>query len=194
MREGDFFTVLSDRQTAALILALYEADKPVIMKDLQGVTNHTQTLRQRLDSMEAEGIVVLDTVYSPHKYVNVSLTDVGKEIALLVSMANTIIPGDISGKSINMRYADPILRLLRGKEYVVQKDIKAVMPYYDSITKVLAKMEKEGLVTRSVSSESYREIRYALTPMGKQVADAFEMINDKLTDYGPRRRSAECME
>ena len=194
MREGDFFTVLSDRQTAALILALYEANKPVIMKDLQGVTNHTQTLRQRLDSMEAEGIVVLDTVYSPHKYVNVSLTDVGKEIALLVSMANTIIPGDISGKSINMRYADPILRLLRGKEYVVQKDIKAVMPYYDSITKVLAKMEKEGLVTRTVSSESYREIRYALTPMGKQVADAFEMINDKLTDYGPRRRSAECME
>ncbi|MBR6911924.1 MAG: winged helix-turn-helix transcriptional regulator [Candidatus Methanomethylophilaceae archaeon] len=194
MREGEFFTVLSDRQTAALILALYEANKPVIMKDLQGVTNHTQTLRQRLDSMEAEGIVVLDTVYSPHKYVNVSLTDVGKEIALLVSMANTIIPGDISGKSINMRYADPILRLLRGKEYVVQKDIKAVMPYYDSITKVLAKMEKEGLVTRSVSSESYREIRYALTPMGKQVADAFEMINDKLTDYGPRRRSAECME
>ncbi len=184
MREGDFFTVLSDRHTAALILELYEADKPVIMKDLQGATNHTQTLRQRLDSMEAEGIVVLDTVYSPHKYVNVSLTDVGKEIALLVSMANTIIPGDISEKSINMRYADPILRLLRGKEYVVQKDIKAVMPYYDSITKVLAKMAEEGLVIRTKSDESYREIRYSLTPTGRQVADAFETIHKKIASKG----------
>jgi DNA-binding HxlR family transcriptional regulator len=184
MREGEFFTVLSDRQTAALILALYEADKPVIMKDLQGVTNHTQTLRQRLDSMEAEGIVVLDIVYSPHKSVNVSLTDVGKEIALLVSMANTIIPGDISEKSINMRYADPIFRLLRGKEYVVQKDIKAVMPYYDSITKVLAKMAEEGLVIRTESDESYREIRYSLTPTGRQVADAFETIHKKIASKG----------
>ena len=184
MREGDFFTVLSDRHTAALILELYEADKPVIMKDLQKTTNHTQTLRQRLDSMEAEGIVVLDTVYSPHKYVNVSLTDVGKEIALLVSMANTIIPGDISEKSINMRYADPILRLLRGKEYVVQKDIKAVMPYYDSITKVLTKMAEEGLVIRTESDESYREIRYSLTPMGRQVADAFETIHKKIASKG----------
>ena len=184
MREGDFFTVLSDRHTAALILELYEADQPVIMKDLQGVTNHTQTLRQRLDSMEAEGIVVLDTIYSPHKSVNVSLTDVGKEIALLVSMANTIIPGDISEKSINMRYADPIFRLLRGKEYVVQKDIKAVMPYYDSITKVLTKMAEEGLVIRTESDESYREIRYSLTPTGRQVADAFETIHKKIASKG----------
>lgn len=184
MREGEFFTVLSDRHTAALILELYEADKPVIMKDLQGVTNHTQTLRQRLDSMEADGIVVLDTVYSPHKSVNVSLTDVGKEIALLVSMANTIIPGDISEKSINMRYADPIFRLLRGKEYVVQKDIKAVMPYYDSITKVLAKMAEEGLVIRTESDESYREIRYSLTSTGRQVADAFETIHKKIASKG----------
>ena len=114
---------------------------------------------------------------------NVSLTDVGKEIALLVSMANTIIPGDISGKSINMRYADPILRLLRGKEYVVQKDIKAVVRSNDSTTNVLAKMEKEGLVTRTVSSESYREIRYSLTPIGKQVADAFETIYRKIVSF-----------
>ena len=32
-------------------------------------------------------------------------------ISPVFSMANTIIPGDIAKKSINMRYADPILRL-----------------------------------------------------------------------------------
>ena len=48
---------MSDRHTAALILALYEADAPLMMKSLQKVTNHTQTLRQRLDSMADEGVV-----------------------------------------------------------------------------------------------------------------------------------------
>lgn len=180
MRDTDFFTSMSDRNTAALILALYEADRPLIMKDLQDITNHTQTLRQRIDSMEKDGIVDVEIVSTVHKQVRIGLTEKGEEIALLVSMANTIIPGDISDKSINMRYADPILRLLRGKEYVVQKDIKDVVRSYDSTTKVLAKMEKEGLVTRTISSESYREIRYSLTPMGKQVADAMDSIYRKI--------------
>lgn len=185
MKGGDFFTIMSDRHTAALILALYNADGPVIMKDLQDITNHTQTLRQRLDRMEEDGIVDIEIVYVPHKFVKVSLNDTGKEVALLVSMMNSIIPGDdVEQKSINMRYADPILRLLRGKEYVVQKDIKTVMPYYSSIVKVLAKMVEEGLVIRTESDESYREIRYSLTPMGRQVADAFESIHKKIASKG----------
>ncbi len=185
MRDSDFFTSMSDRNSAALILALYEAERPLIMKNLQSITNHTQTLRQRIDSMERDGIVKVENVYTVHKQVRIGLTDTGREIALLVSMANTIIPGDISDKSINMRYADPILRMLRGKEYVVQKDIKDVVRSYDSTTKVLARMETEGLVTRTVSSESYREIRYSLTPMGKQVADAFETIYKKIPTVTP---------
>lgn len=181
MREGEFFTVMSDRHTAALILALYNADGPIVMKDLQKITNHTQTLRQRLDRMEEEGIVDIQITYEPHKFVKVSLNDAGKEIALLVSMMNSIIPGDdIEDKSINMRYADPIMRMLRGKAYVVQKDIKAVMPYYESITKVLKRMEQEGLVTISESDEGYREIRYSLTPTGKQISDVFQIIFTKI--------------
>ena len=181
MREGEFFTIMSDRHTAALVLALYDADKPVVMKDLQNITNHTQTLRQRLDRMEEDGIVDIEIVYDPHKFVKVSLNDTGKEVALLVSMMNSIIPGDdVEEKSINMRYADPIMRMLRGKDYVVQKDIKAVMPYYSSITKVLGKMAEEGLVIKTESEEGYREIRYSLTSTGKQVADAFESIFKKI--------------
>lgn len=180
MRDSEFFTSLSDRHTATLILALYDADGPLIMKDLQRITNHTQTLRQRLGRMEAEGIVDLETVYGPPKSIRVSLTETGKEIALLLSMADATIPGEIGTKSINMRYADPILRMLRGKEYVVQKDIKAVMPYYNSITKVLSKMEDEGLVLRTISEEGYREIRYSLTPSGKRIADAMDSIYRKI--------------
>ena len=190
MREGEFFTVMSDRHTAALILALYDADGPIVMKDLQRITNHTQTLRQRLDRMEEDGIVDIQITYEPHKFVKISLNETGKEIALLVSMMNSIIPGDdIEEKSINMRYADPIMRMLRGKEYVVQKDIKAIMPYYDSITKVLRRMESEGLVTISEPDEGYREIRYSLTSKGKQVADAFESIFKKIEAARSENRS-----
>ena len=87
-----------------------------------------------------------------------------------------------------MRYADPIMRMLRGKEYVVQKDIKAVMPYYDSITKVLKRMESEGLVTISEPDEGYREIRYSLTPKGKQIADAYENVFKKICSNDDGRR------
>lgn len=179
MRQGDFFTVMSDRHTAALTLALYDREDTVL-KDLQSVTKHPQTLRQRLDQMEEEGIVNLETVYTTHKFVKISLTETGKEIALLLSMADTVIPGDIADKSINMRYADPILRVLRGKEYVIQKDIKAVMPYYNSFTRVLSQMEKEGLVDIGESTESYREVRYSLTPTGKRIADVFDSIYRKI--------------
>ena len=34
-----------------------------------------------------------------------------------------------------------------------------MLPYYDSITKVLAKMAEEGLVIRTESDERFREIR-----------------------------------
>lgn len=182
MREGEFFTVMSDRHTAALILALHEMDGPIVMKELQKITNHTQTLRQRSDRMEEEGIVDIAITYEPHKFVKVFLNGTGKEIAMLVSTMDSLIPGGgIEKKSINMRYADPIMRMLRGKEYVVQKDIKNVMPYYDSITKVLGKMADEKLVVRKESDEGYREIRYTLTSKGGQVADAFESIYRKIT-------------
>ena len=176
--DGNFFTVMSEARTVSCILALKGKENPK-MKDLQHITNHSQTLKARLDEMEAEGIICIKTVYRPKTYL-ISLTDKGNDIALLLSIADTIIPGELSTKSIDLKYADPLLRMLRGRDYVVQKEILTVIPVFASIKKVLSKMEEEGLVTIEENTDSHREVRYSLTPVGKKIADVFEAIHTKI--------------
>ncbi len=179
MKQDGFFTSLSDSDTVRLILELH-ARGELILKDLRKIIVTPQTLRMRVDLMEEEGIVAVRIVFESHKLVKIALTDMGKDIGLLLSMVDSLIPGDIADKSINMRYADPILRLLRKKEYTVQKEIGEVMPYYNSYVKVLAKMEEDGLVSIVKTTEGRREIRYSLTPKGERIADVFEAIYQKI--------------
>ncbi len=176
--EGNYFTVMSEARTVSCILALKGKDNAK-MKDLQHITNHSQTLKARLDEMEAEGIICIKTAYRPKTYL-ISLTDKGNDIALLLSIADTFIPGELCNKSIDMKYADPLLRMLRGRDYVVQKEILTVIPVYASIKKVLSKMEEECLVTIEENTDSHREVRYSLTPVGKKIADVFEAIHTKI--------------
>ena len=83
MRDGDFFTSIGEGRTIALLLALKDAPAPLILKDLLPIMNHTQTLRSRIDRMQSEGLVNVDVILEAHKKVAVSLTDLGKEAALL---------------------------------------------------------------------------------------------------------------
>ncbi len=52
IRNDAFFTSISNKHTLNLLLYLKEVDNKVILKDLQHITNHTQTLRMRLDEMK----------------------------------------------------------------------------------------------------------------------------------------------
>lgn len=182
MRDGDFFTSIGEGKTIALLLALKDAPGPLIMKDLLPIINHTQTLRSRLDRMASEGLADVAVVLESHKKVVVSLTDTGREAALLFSMANlSVSPGkELREKSLDMRHADPILRMLRGKEYVVQKEFVDVLHSYDTVVKVMSVMEADGLVSKADSREGGREIRYSLTPLGKQIADVFGTVFRKI--------------
>lgn len=182
MRDGDFFTSIGEGKTIALLLALKDAPGPLIMKDLLPIINHTQTLRSRLDRMASEGLADVAVVLESHKKIVVSLTDTGREAALLFSMANlSVSPGkELREKSLDMRHADPILRMLRGKEYVVQKEFVDVLHSYDTVVKVLSVMEADGLVAKADNREGGREIRYSLTPLGRQIADAYQTIHLKI--------------
>ncbi len=180
MRCGEFITVMSDKNTVALILAIYNSDNAK-MTDFLPAINHSQTLRQRLDQLGECGIITSKIVTVPARHIRITLTDKGKDIALLLSVADSFIPGELSEKSINLRYGDPVLRFMRGKEYVVQKEILSVMPYYASILKVLSRMEEEGLVSVEENTDSHREMRYSLTLLGKRIADIFEAIYEKIS-------------
>ncbi len=182
MRDGEFFTSIGEGRTIALLLALKDAPAPLILKDLLPIVNHTQTLRSRIDRMESEGLVDVELLLESHKKVAVSLTDTGREIALLFAMANlSVSPGkELREKSLDLKHADPILRMLCGKEYVVQKDIVGMLHSYDVVIKVLSRMGEDGLVIRTDNREGGWEIRYSLTPLGRQIADVYQNIHSKI--------------
>lgn len=183
MRDGEFFTSIGEGRTIALLLALKDAPAPLILKDLLPIMTHTQTLRSRIDRMQSEGLVNVDVILEAHKKVAVSLTDLGKEAALLFSMANlSVSPGkELKEKSLDLKHADPILRMLCGKEYVVQKDIIGMLHSYDTVIKVLSVMEKDGLVIKVDNRQGGWEIRYSLTPLGRQIADVFQTVHSKIS-------------
>ena len=179
IRDDVFFTSISEKSTLALLLALKDFDRPVILKELQSITNHTQTLRTRLDEMEEDGLVNIEIVSEPRKNVVITLTDLGKEVSLLLSMADSIVKSE-GEKSIGMKYADPILRLLRGHDYLMQTDILRTIPIYRNVVKVLGALENDGLVKSELSKEKNKNIRYSLTGTGKQIADTFQLIYEKI--------------
>ena len=182
MRDDSDFTSISEWRTIAILLALKDSDKPLIMKDLLPFINHTQTLRSRLDDMEEEGLVNLLIVREGHKHVDVWLTDMGKDIALLFSMADMLVSPecDITGKSLDLKHADTILRMMNGKEFIVQKDILAVIHSHDAVTKVLSSMEEDGLIIRTDNRIGGREIRYSLTPLGETIAQVYERVYQRI--------------
>ena len=94
-------------------------------------------------------------------------------------MADSIVKSD-NEKSIGMKYADPILRLLRGHEYLMQTDILRTIPIYRNVVKVLAALENDGLVRSELSKEKNKNIRYSLTGTGRQIADTFQLIYEKI--------------
>jgi len=69
--------------------------------------------------------------------------------------------------------------MLCGKEYVVQKDIIGMLHSYDTVIKVLSVMEKDGLVLREDNRQGGWEIRYSITPLGRQIADVYQTVYSK---------------
>ena len=163
-----------------MILAL--KDGPLIMKDLKHILTNSQTLRGRLDRMEGDGLIKISISLDGHKFVVAELTELGKDVAMLFTMTNLLVsPGkEVGEKSIDMKHFDTVVRLLRGKEYMVQGDIVKNIKTFDTVIRVLDAMESDGLVIKEEAHEGVRQIRYSLTPLGEQIADVFESVHQKM--------------
>lgn len=163
-----------------MILAL--KDGPLIMKDLKHILTNSQTLRGRLDKMEGDGLIRVSISLDGHKFVVAELTELGKDVAMLFTMTNLLVsPGkEVGEKSIDMKHFDTVVRLLRGKEYMVQREIVKNIKTFDTVIRVLDAMESDGLVVKEEAHEGVRQIRYSLTPLGEQIADVFESVHQKM--------------
>lgn len=173
---------MGERGTFSILLTLRDSDKPLIIKDLNPIIANNQTLRRRLDSMEEEGLIDLIVVLINHKAYTVSLTNTGKDVALLLNIANNLVSPEkkTMEKSLDMRHADSVLRILRGKKYVVQKDILEEIKSYTSIKDVLDSMVRDGLVRHTLKTEWPREDRYSLTVLGEQIAEIYQAVWEKI--------------
>ena len=178
--DDSFFTSIGEGRTVSLILAL--KDGPLIMKDLKHILTNSQTLRGRLDRMEGDGLIRVSISLDGHKFVVAELTELGKDVAMLFTMTNLLVsPGkEVGEKSIDMKHFDTVVRLLRGKEYMVQREIVKNIKTFDTVIRVLDAMESDGLVVKEEAHEGVRQIRYSLTPLGEQIADVFESVHQKM--------------
>ena len=173
-------TSVGEGRTIALLLML--RDGPLIMKDLKAVIPNAQTLRNRLEMMESDGLINISVVTVNHKQVVASLTDLGREAVMLFSMVDlSVSPGkELSEKSIDMKHFDTVVRMLRGKEYVVQRELRDSIGTFDTVIRVLERMESEGIVNKVDNRKGGREIRYSLTSAGRSIADVYQNIYNKI--------------
>ena len=175
------FTSIGEGRTISLLFIL--KDGPLILKEMKSVIPNAQTLRQRLDQMRRERLVRISVVKDVHKQVRAELTDLGLEVAEMFSdVDRSLLPNKrLEDKSIDMRHFDNVIRMLHGKNYVVQKELRDAIGTFDTVIRVLKAMESDGIVNRVDNREGGREIRYSLTPAGKKIADVYQSVYKKMT-------------
>jgi len=86
-------TILDERYTLSVMSLLAEKNS-VICDDIQKVVSSARTREKLLGSMRDEGLVSISTVYKPRKTYHVTLTEKGREIAVLLRRAERILAGE----------------------------------------------------------------------------------------------------
>ena len=133
--------------------------------------------------MEEDGLVDLIVVINGgRRCITVNPTDAGRDAALLLSVANNLVSPSkkVRDKCLGRKHFDTIVRVLHGKEYVIQKDITEYVKSYDSAKRVLDAMEEDGLLVRVVDTTHRKEIRYSLTDLGEQIAGIYQAVWEKI--------------
>lgn len=190
IRDDGYFTVISERNSVLLLVTLNGFDEPLRFNDLRKYVNSNKAVGEFLDRAEGEGLIDLRVETSPHRTFFVTLTPMGKEVATMLGLLDSIIsPGEpLKGKSINQRFADPILRRLNSAGMLNQQSLLEIAGSYRSMKAVVGSMIEEGLVHFEESSEDKRHYEYTLTPLGKQVAGTLDIIYKRIVSQRPKEK------
>lgn len=180
IRDDGYFTSLTEKGTFRVLLALNRADGPLMQAELAPVIVNNHTRHQLLDLMEADGLIDIEVRQKPHRTYYVSLTPLGKEIAVILEMADSTVPGTEGEKSIELKYADPVLRKLLEEKTVMQADLLKLVQTYRYMTRVTEALESDGFIKKESPEGKQRPLMYSLTPSGKRMAETFELIYSKI--------------
>ena len=173
MEHFDRYTSLSDDRTLSLLTYLRSHGGECSTVDLREVVPNYPTLKERLDWMAEDGLVDSTRVYAPIKKTTVKFTDSGRKVA-------SILPFEYG--SITLRYADPVMRCLAKGGRVQYSVLLRNVSNQRALEKLLAALERDGLITLGKESESYKakfaEATEEGVRVGKGFAKAFRIIRN----------------
>lgn len=176
---GDLVNSISQGITVPMLLRLLREDRPLIFNDFSDLVSNNNVRRDRIIQMEEEGLVNVESIYSPRKIHRVTLSPLGISVAKLLNTIDSLNPDvDAKDKCMSMRYADPVLRLILSRTKIKFSEINNVLPYPDTLKKLYFRMEEEGLVKIGTEVDERRYKFLTLTPFGKIQAMCFQEIYD----------------
>ena len=165
MEHFEKYTSLSDERTLSLLSFIRANGGSASTMDLRGIVPNYPTLRERLEWMAEDGLVILSRVYAPVKKTTVSLTEMGKKVISALQFEYA---------SITMRYADPVMRCLSKGDKVYYAALLKCVSNQRTLDKLLPELEKEGLLVRGAEETSYRSKFAIATEDGVKVGKGFQ--------------------
>ncbi len=175
-------TVLSNGNSIVLLSALYESKEPMSLDDMREHVRNGAACLRFMDDAEVDGLVDIRIIKTPRRMYAVTLTDLGREIAsFLLPATELVAPGEpLKEKSIALDYADVLLMTLRKGTVLNKNSLMELIPSWRTMTNLMDALENDGLVESTLSFEYKKHWEYNLTPLGKVVANSFQMANDMI--------------
>lgn len=182
MTRREDLTVLSNGNSIVLLSALNESNEPMSLDDMrEHVPNGAACLRF-MDDAEADGLVDIQIIKTPRRMYAVTLTEFGRSIASnLLPAAELVAPGKpLREKSIAQDYADVMLMTFRKGTVQNKNSLLELVPSWRTITNLIDALEGDGLLESTLSFEYKKHWEYNLTPLGKVLANSFQMATDMI--------------
>ena len=172
-----FRTSLTESGSVAVILELFDAGRKMSLSDLGGQVANYQSLRRRLALFEEDGLVDISLEMKPRKVVYVSLTPKGRKVGdRLDRVRKALPPGDISNKSVCLKYAVPVIAMLYRYGPLKHNDfLQIYKSYIPLVKKLFPALEEEGIVKQWSKENGYHSHMLDLTDDGKVIG---ELMNE----------------
>lgn len=177
------FTVLSIGNSVVLLSALNESEGPMSLDDMRKHVINGAACLAFMDAAEADGLVDIRIQKYPHRTYQVELTDFGREIiSFLLPALDLVAPKKpLKDRCVARNYADPVLRTIRANGVVIQSDMLDIISSWRTLKVLLDALEEDGLIESEISYEGKKHWNYRLTPLGKVVANAYQLAFQMIT-------------
>lgn len=173
-------TSIDKGRTISLLFRLYGEE--CMFKDLLTIITNYATLQARMSMLRQEGLVCMEKIVGNYDRYSITLSVKGREVAELYLRADRMVrPSvDISEKSLDLRHADLVLRMLREHDYLLQQDLISVVHCHPLIVNLTDLMIADGLLDFARTDERCIQYRYSLTGLGRDVAEIYYQAYNRI--------------